>query len=152
MADQEGHIVTRTLHETVWYPTHDPRGASAEYERVHHHLVYELDEACWICGVRQSHLPKGQHNETHHWHVEWALANRIDPDRIILDFPEMGEADEPHLRKWLDSEGNMLVLCSTHHRGGLRGIHMITYPAWQAQRWLAGTHEISQPPPPEGAP
>ena len=60
-----GHLVTRTLTESVWYPEHDPRKASSEYKKVHNHLVYELDEACWICGVRQSTLPKGEHMETH---------------------------------------------------------------------------------------
>ena len=140
----EAHEQTRTLTESVWYPSHDARRASAEYERVHHHLVYELDTPCWVCGIRQSQLPKGKHNETHHWHVEWALANRIDPAKIIADFPAMGDADEPHLREWLDSEGNMLVLCSAHHRHGLVGIHSITYPAWVGQRWLQNGHDISK--------
>lgn len=134
-----GHLVTRTLTESVWYPDHDPRKASAEYARVHKHLVYELDEGCWICGVKQSQLPAGEHNETHHWHVEWALSNGIDPSRIIADFP-----DADHLQQWLDSEGNMLVLCSAHHRHGLVGIHSITYPAWVAQRWLKSGHDISK--------
>ena len=139
-----GHIVTRTLTESMWYPDHTPRKASAEYKQVHQHLVYELDESCWICGVKQSQLPRGQHNETHHWRVEWALANRIDPAKILADFPAMGAADDPHLREWLDSEGNMLGLCSAHHRHGLIGIHMVTYPAWVAQRWLQDGHDISQ--------
>lgn len=138
-----GHVVTRTLTETVWYPEHCRRTNSKEYNAVHRHLVYELDEPCWICGVRQSQLPKGEHNETHHWHVEWALVNRIDPSKIIADFPEMGSADDTHLRHWLDSEGNMLVLCSAHHRHGLYGIHMITYPAWAPQRWFYSNQDIT---------
>ena len=137
-ASVNGHTQTRTLTESIWYPEHDPRKASAEYKRVHHHLVYELDTPCWICGVRQSELPDGEHMETHHWHVEWALANRIDPVLIIADFPM------DNLQEWLDSEGNMLVLCSDHHRHGLVGIHSITYPAWCAQRWLKNGHDISE--------
>jgi hypothetical protein len=140
----DGHLVHRTLTEEVWYPPHTARTASHEYRRVHMHLVYELDEPCWICGVRQSEQAPRVHNETHHWHVEWALANGIDPARILADFPEMGEATEPALRQWLDSEGNMLVLCPTHHRSGLTGIHMITYPAWVGQRWLRSGHDISK--------
>lgn len=140
------HVVTRTLTESIAYPSHDPRRASAEYTKVHHHLVYELDEACWICGVRQSQLPKGEHMETHHWRVEWALVNAIDPSKIIADFPEMGSADDAHLREWLDSESNMLVLCAADHRGGLRGIHMVTYPAWTAQRWLRTDWNLSTGP------
>ena len=140
-----GHLQTRQLTESIWYPGHDPRKASSEYKQVHHHLVYELDEGCWICGVKQSQLPAGEHNETHHWHVEWALVNRIDPALILADFPAMTDATDPALRHWLDSEGNMLVLCSAHHRHGLVGIHSITYPAWVAQRWLQDGHDISKP-------
>lgn len=132
----DSHPQSRTLKETVYYPSHDPRRASAEYERVHHHLVYELDEPCWICGLRQSELPTGQHMETHHRALEWALANAADPSKILADFPEMGAADDPHLREWLDSESNMFVLCPAHHRHGLYGVHMITMPAWIAQRYL----------------
>jgi hypothetical protein len=131
-----GHLVRRQLTEAVYYPEHDPRSASKEYKVVHHHLVYVLNEPCWICGVRQSDLPSGQHMETHHWVVEWALANAIDPAKIFASFPVMGGADEPHLREWLDSEGNMLVLCEEHHRSAMTGIHMITYPAWVSQRYL----------------
>ena len=144
MADQTAptvpaHAQSRRLTETVFYPEHDPRTASAEYHQVHQHLVYDLNEPCWICGVRQSELPAGEHMETHHWHLEWALANSVDPSKILADFPAMGVADEPHVREWLDSEGNMLVLCSRCHRSGLYGIHSITYPAWVAQRYqLAG--------------
>jgi hypothetical protein len=142
----KGHLVKRTLTETVWYPDHSPRKASSEYKRVHNHLVYELDEPCYICGIRQSQLPKGEYMETHHWNVEWALANAIDPAKIIADFPEMKEATDEALRQWLDSEGNMLVLCSEHHRHGNVGIHSITYPAWVAQRWAQENWSISEGP------
>jgi hypothetical protein len=138
----EAHQVHRTLDEIIAYPEHDPRRASAEYKKVHNHLVYELDEPCWICGVRQSLLPNGEHMETHHAVLEWALEGAASPELVMADFPAMGGADDPHLREWLDSEGNMLVLCQRCHRGARRGIHMITYPAWIAQRYLDG-HDIT---------
>lgn len=143
------HAVTRQLMETIAYPEHDPRKASAEYTRVHHHLVVQLDEPCWICGVRNSTLgdPVANHRgakdlETHHYHVEWALANAVDPAKILADFPELGAADEDHLRAWLDSEGQMLVLCDVCHRHPLYGIHSITYPAWVAQRFLRAGYDL----------
>ena len=71
--------------------------------------------------------------ETHHAHVEWAAAAGVDLTKIVQDFPDI--TDEKALRKWLDSEGNMLVLCDKHHRGPHTGIHMITYPAWLLQRY-----------------
>jgi hypothetical protein len=143
------HAVTRRLMETIAYPDHDPRTASAEYTRVHHHLIVELDEPCWICGVRRSTLddpalnPHGATQlETHHFHLEWALANAADPARVLADFPEMGAADEEHLRAWLDSEGQMLILCDVHHRHGHYGIHSITHPAWVAQRLLRSGYDL----------
>ena len=131
LGEMKPHIVRRSLEEIIAYPPHDKRSSSPEYKRVHHHLIYNLDEACWICGIRHS---EGGHMETHHSQLEWALEGYADPALVLADFPEMGAADDEHLRAWLDSEGNMTVLCALHHRGALRGIHMITYPAWVAQR------------------
>jgi hypothetical protein len=160
MADHvPAHEQTRSLTESVFYPEHQSRKASAEYREVHHRLVYELDEPCWICGVRNSTLkdpaqnPRGSTEmETHHWHVEWALTNSIDPALIITDFPALGAADDAHLRQWLDSEGNMLVLCDVCHRHGLYGIHSITYPAWQAQRWQRAGWDLAHGPAPAEGP
>lgn len=143
------HAVTRRLVETIAYPEHDPRAASAEYTRVHHHLVVELDEPCWICGVRRSTLGDPARNphralqiESHHFNLEWALANAADPAKVLAAFPAMGAADEPHLRQWLDSEGQMLILCDVHHRSGHYGIHSITHPAWVAQRLLRDDYDL----------
>jgi hypothetical protein len=151
--DVPQHPVSRRLSETIMYPEHHARNASAEYRAVHHHLIYELDEPCWICGVRNSTLGDPNQNpqhatqiETHHWRVEWALANAVDPAKLFEDFPAMGAADDEHLRAWLDSEGNMLVLCDICHRHGLYGVHSITYPAWVAQRWLRDGYDLVKGP------
>lgn len=147
----DAHEVTRHLTESVWYPEHQARKASEEYRKVHHHLIYDLDEPCWICGVRKSTLGNPEQNprgatemESHHWNVEWALANSIDPAKIIRNFPDLGIADSDHLRQWLDSEGNMLVLCDVCHRHGLYGIHSITYPAWVAQKWQKDNWDLAK--------
>ncbi|MGH7743615.1 MAG: hypothetical protein ACREQ5_02165 [Candidatus Dormibacteria bacterium] len=143
MADVAEHEVVRHLTEEVMYPEHAPRKASAEYRKVHKHLVDTLDEPCWVCGVRKSTLYDPGHNpygakqiETHHYYVEWALANAIDPAKILAAFPEMKEATDPALRAWLDSENQMLILCDVHHRSGHFGIHSITYPVWVAQKYF----------------
>lgn len=145
-----GHELRRTLVEDIWYPPHEPRKASAEYHRVHHTLVVLRDEPCWICGIRHSNvvrMPKAEQRkwqlETHHDELEWAAANGVDLAKIVKDFPAL--TDEAALRHWLDSEGNMLVLCATHHRGSRTGIHSITYPAWKLQRWQGAFTFIPQP-------
>lgn len=126
----------RTLKEIAFYPPHDPRKASIEYRRVHKHLVAELDEPCWICQIRHS---QGGAMETHHAELEWAAEQAFESDpamlnQLVADFRlKLAKPDE--LREWLDSEGNMLVLCATHHRGPRTGIHSITYPVWKLQRY-----------------
>lgn len=136
-------VLHRTLAETAYYPPHEPRTESATYRATHHKLVVEMDEGCWICGIRHS---QGGAMETHHAEMEWAAANAFDPtspanklaaqylEKLSVDHSEIMD-DPKRLRTWLDSEGNMLVLCSAHHRGPGTGIHMISYPVWKLQRY-----------------
>lgn len=123
-------VLHRTLDELVAYPPHEPRKASTVYRRTHKHLVYELDAPCWICGVRHS---QGGAMETHHAHFEWASQFGLDLGKVTADWPDI--TDRESLAKWVDSEGNMLVLCATHHRSQHEGVHMISYPAWLLQRY-----------------
>ena len=71
--------------------------------------------------------------ETHHDHFEWASQNGLDLDKVTADWPEITDREE--LARWVDGEGNMLVLCAVHHRGQHTGIHAISYPAWLLQRY-----------------
>jgi hypothetical protein len=77
--------------------------------------------------------------ETHHAELEWAAERAFEGDKAMLDQLTADHAailDDPlKLRDWLDSEGNMLILCATHHRGAQTGIHAVTYPAWKLQRY-----------------
>jgi hypothetical protein len=122
--------LNRRLDERVAYPPHPPRKSSSTYTRTHHHLVYVMDAPCWICGIRHS---QGGAMETHHYRFEWASQFGLDLAKVEADFPDL--TDQAKLAEWVDSEGNMLVLCATHHRAQLEGIHMITYPAWLLQRY-----------------
>ena len=71
--------------------------------------------------------------ETHHAHFEWASQNGLDLEKVTADWPAV--TDRASLAEWIDSEGNMLVLCATHHRAQHEGIHEISYPAWLLQRY-----------------
>lgn len=71
--------------------------------------------------------------ETHHSTFEWASQNGLDLAKVTADWPAI--TDRAKLAEWVDSEANMLVLCSTHHRAQHEGIHMISYPAWLLQRY-----------------
>lgn len=156
----------RTLLEDAFYPPHDPRKASPTYTATHHRLVVEMDEPCWVCGIRHSDAVKitdvaeqrKWQLETHHAELEWAAEAAFDTDhpqnsyaaemlaRLTADHAEI-MADPVNLREWLDSEGNMLILCATHHRGAGTGVHAITYPVWKLQRYqVSGGFLFVKPP------
>ena len=127
---ETGGVLKRQLDELVAYPKHNHRTESAIYRRTHKHLVYDLDAPCWVCGIRHS---TGGQMETHHAHFEWASQNGLDLGKVVRDWPDL--TDRVKLAEWIDSEGNMLVLCAAHHRAKFTGIHMIDYPCWLLQRY-----------------
>jgi len=127
---EQVHVLSRMLDEAVAYPAHPPRTESKTYVETHHHLIYELDAPCWICGIRHT---TGGAMETHHYRFEWASQFGLDLEKVQADFPDL--SDRQKLAEWVDGEGNMLVLCAAHHRGKYTGIHAITYPAWLLQRY-----------------
>lgn len=139
-----------------------------------------MDEPCWICGIRNSDVQKitdpvekrKWQLETHHSELEWAAEKAFESDPVMLaklvadlngQHPQeylvsvvsevtarVNSDDAQGLRDFLDSEGNMLVLCAYHHRGSRTGIHSITYPAWKLQRWQAASWQfIKQDAPPQ---
>ena len=81
-----GTELKRTLAEDVFYPPHESRKASAEYNQLHHLLVVVRDEPCWICGIRHSN---GGNMETHHAHVEWAAANAVTFSKAFANAPQV---------------------------------------------------------------
>lgn len=160
----------RTLSETVWYPDHPPRSASALYTATHHHLIYELDLPCVGCGVRHSTLSDPKANpygakamETHHSLVEWAGQTEINWDKLAADNPSLttlvavAQAFHAHLlangelppdykldtTAFVDSVDQMLVLCDIEHRSGNRGVHSITGPVWELQRYERGDWDFT---------
>lgn len=163
----------RTLSETVWYPAHPPRTASALYTQTHHRLVALEDRPCVVCGVRNSTLMDPRHNkvdakaiETHHALIEWAGANAIDWDKLAADHPELtslvalagayhahllanggafsGTLDPAIVTAFVDSPDQMLVICDQHHRSAGKGVHMITGPIWELQRYERGDWDFTQ--------
>ena len=78
--------------------------------------------------------------ETHHYRFEWASQFGLDLKKVEGDFPDL--TNRKALAEWVDSEGNMLVLCAAHHRAKYVGIHEITYPAWLLQRYQGDQFEF----------
>lgn len=147
------HAVSRLLREIVNYPGHVARKSSPQYTAAHKLLVKEKDLPCLACGVRNSTLNDSKQNlhgakqiETHHHIVEWALANALDlkkfNDRVVAHMRARPHHDpiydkdftQTQMLEWVDHHlDNLWVLCDVHHRGGLLGIHEITFPIWGPQ-------------------
>jgi len=142
--------INRTLKEIDFYPVHDKRIETKEYQAVHKKLAIEQDRPCLICGVRNSTLKDKTQNiyqakqmETHHHIIEWSLANAIDTDKfnkrllpsLQRRHPKREDYKKPfteeQIRNWVDhDEDNLWVLCDVHHRAQYFGIHEITDPIW----------------------
>ncbi len=146
------HVQSRDLKEIEFYPEHKGRVGTPEYKKVHDHMIHELHLPCLVCGVTDTTIHDDAKNpdhakqlETHHCHIEWAMAEAIDVDKFNtrmlphLAFQHPNDPDwkyeEPfdkeRLLDWIDhSQHNLWVLCDKHHRAPYMGIHEITYPIW----------------------
>jgi len=142
------HEVTKTMVEMYNVPGHFPRTDSSLYTKNHHDIVVVQDSPCYICGVKNSTLKDPQQNligatqiETHHFKVEWGLANAVDwteMKALYPDFPDwlkIDPNDETTYFNFVDSVYNLIPLCDKHHRGINLGIHAIEYSVWQAQKY-----------------
>ena len=155
------HENRRQLDERAFYPAHDKRTESSEYDKVHKKLCIELDLPCLVCGVKNSTLKDEKENiyaakqmETHHHIIEWALANAVDVDHFNKTLrPNLAhrhpnkeiynrEMTQKDILDWVDhSEDNLWVLCDVHHRHKFLGIHEISYPIWCSQDLLKSDFE-----------
>ena len=124
----DAHAVSRTLHETVYTPTHPKRGSSSEEFKETKAALIKESPGCYICGrtAEESGFPL----ELHHSAVEWSLANSADLAKIQVDYPQAKSIEQ-----FLDSVDNGTILCAFCHRHKEHGIHMITFPAWIVQKY-----------------
>ncbi len=141
------HETTEGVAAVEMTPPHPPREETPEYAKAHHHLVYELDEPCAMCGVRHSTLKDPKQNpfgatalETHHYPIERSLVDACDPAKVGLVFPQVKDAAS--LNAFVDSENNLMVLCDVHHRHPLHGIHHLTPQDFFVQPFLLAGYQV----------
>lgn len=134
-----------TISET---PPHPPREETPEYAAAHHFLVYEKKQGCEVCGVTADTLDDATINvwkatalETHHWPIERSYADACDPVKVHADFPSV--YNRATLMQFVDSPGNLKVLCSTHHRSTEHGIHHLLPAQFAVQKYLYQGYSIA---------
>jgi len=135
------HTETRTLHEIITYPDHDPRTESEKFHANKKHLEHNLGLGCWICGIKES-------LECHHI-FEWATLGFLDlaiVQNTLKQFDPYGfSAKDDSPIEDLDDIKNLLILCESHHRAKYTGVHEISYPIWLAQRAMHPGDSITPP-------
>jgi hypothetical protein len=89
----------------------------------------EKKATCYICDASKD-------LEIHHYHVEWAMQNAVDWEKMKLLHPEFHWETFKKPEDFIDSPYNSMVLCEKHHRGTNTGIHAMPYPLWIMQRYV----------------
>lgn len=129
MTDTPAHKQTQTIRLLRAYPSHEPRAQDpnyAEFEQVRARLKAQGLLKCIVNNADCSGGP-----QLHHTHVEFAYQNAVDvPTLDKLLGLSLTDAD---FAQWVESPGNLEVLCEAHHVGIL-GIHMIPAADWDIVR------------------
>jgi hypothetical protein len=129
MSNTPAHKQTQTIRLLRAYPSHEPRAQDpnyAEFEQVRARLKAQGLLKCIVNNADCSGGP-----QLHHTHVEFAYQNAVDvPTLDKLLGLSLTDAD---FAQWVESPGNLEVLCEAHHVGIL-GIHMIPTADWDIVR------------------
>jgi hypothetical protein len=123
------HDQLLTIRLVEHIPAHGPRGAAFEAAK---RRIRKL--GLYVCAIE--HCDTGAQLEAHHSIVEHAWQGGVDVDRLDRAFGL--HLTDAEFGKWVQSPGNLEILCSVHHRTQL-GIHALPEPLWNLVRiWRDG--------------
>jgi hypothetical protein len=125
------HQQPLTIHLLTSIPEHAPREDDPHYHLFDAAKARIKRQGLWTCIIADD-LCGGQ-PELHHSHIEFSQINNTDPRRVEEAFGLHFESDED-FQVWVESPGNLEVLCSNHHRTHY-GIHVTPAPLWEALRF-----------------
>lgn len=119
------------LHLAVSVPEHEPRESDPHYHLFNQAKARIKRQGLWQCVINDDLCSGGP--ELHHSHIEFSQVNNMDPIKVEKAFGVHFETDED-FQKWIESPGNLEVLCMAHHRTRF-GIHEIPAPLWETFRY-----------------
>lgn len=125
------HDQMLTLHLMQHVEEHEPRESDPHYHLFDAAKRRLKAAGLWKC-VIDDELCGGQ-PELHHSHVEFSAATQVDSHKVEQALGLHFEDDEA-FQTWIESPGNLEVLCSNHHRTRY-GIHVLPEPLWQNVRF-----------------
>ena len=129
MTDAHDQKMTYTILAHI--PEHDPRTSDPNYKYFNQAKRRIKKLGLWKCAINDD-LCGGQ-MELHHTHVEFSQIPNADKTKIEQYFG-LHFKDDDEFAQWLESPGNLEVLCTNHHRTHY-GIHSIPAPLWEALRF-----------------
>lgn len=131
------HELKKTLHEDIYVADHAARTTTALFERTRKAMI-AAGGRCWICNKPHT---TDDPLELHHSHLERCFISEADfglDSNMRRDFPnfdwEHFDISDP-VAFVDDARINGLLLCKLHHTGAL-GIHSLTFPDFEAQRYM----------------
>lgn len=137
----DAHSDNLTLHIITNIPEHEPRESDPHYHLFNAAKARIKKAGLWKCIINDD-LCSGA-PELHHTHIEFSQINSTDPKKLEEAFGLHFENDED-FQAWLESPGNLEVLCSAHHRTHF-GIHSIPAPLWESLRFrVAGSKPAAE--------
>lgn len=125
------HDQMQTLHILSHVPDHAPREDDPHYHLFEQAKARIKAQGLWKCAIGDD-LCGGQ-LELHHSHVEFSQANAADPAKVEAAFG-LHFADDEAFQVWIESPGNLEVLCENHHRTHY-GVHVVPGALWEALRF-----------------
>lgn len=131
------HDQATTLHILAHVPEHEPRESDPHYHLFEAAKRRLKAQGLWHCVINDDLC--GGTPELHHSHVEFSQINATDPHKIEQALG-LHFANDEEFQAWVESPGNLEVLCSNHHRTHY-GVHVIPSALWEALRW----HRAGQP-------
>jgi len=127
----EAHSQNLTLHLVTNVPSHEPRETDPHYHLFNEAKARIKRQGLWKCIIGDD-LCSGT-PELHHSFIEFSQIENTDPNKVAQAFGLHFENDED-FQEWIESPGNLEVLCSAHHRTRF-GIHELPEPFWSALRF-----------------
>lgn len=135
------HDQRTTVHLLEHVEAHEPRETDPHYA-----LFAAAKHRIQAAGLMKCAIPDCTFPgpmELHHDKVEFSEQGGVDLGKFN-EYYGLHLADDEAFKAYIEGEGNLEVLCSTHHRTRL-GIHELPGPFWNALRvWKDGL-----PPPAE---
>jgi hypothetical protein len=127
----EAHDQRLTVHIITAIPQHEPVPGDPHYDLFQKAMVRLKRQRLWKCAIGDDYCAGDI--EMHHTHIEATPFASIDLKRVNDAFGLHLNSDDD-FQEWIESPGNLEVLCVMHHRGHY-GVHTLPHPLWEPLRY-----------------